>query len=88
MTSEASPASTPIGPLGLRVGQRARRTHTVTERDVELYAPSARHDQEPGRHHRARRRLLDLHATAGAAGLTPGPDVARPDGRQSYTVSP
>ena len=38
MTSEASSASIPIGPLGLRVGQRARRTHTVTERDVELYA--------------------------------------------------
>jgi len=27
-----------IGPLGLRVGQRARRTQTVTERAVELYA--------------------------------------------------
>ena len=27
-----------IGPLGLRVGQRARRTQTVTEREVELYA--------------------------------------------------
>jgi acyl dehydratase len=32
MTSE------PIGPLGLRVGQRARRTQTVTAREVELYA--------------------------------------------------
>src|SRR4030095_12742768 len=30
--------SEPIGPLGLRVGQRARRTQTVTARDVELYA--------------------------------------------------
>ena len=29
---------TPVGPLGLRVGQRARRTQTVTARDVELYA--------------------------------------------------
>jgi acyl dehydratase len=28
----------PIGPLGLRVGQRARRTQTVLARDVELYA--------------------------------------------------
>jgi acyl dehydratase len=28
----------PIGPLGLRVGQRARRTQTVTMREVELYA--------------------------------------------------
>jgi acyl dehydratase len=27
-----------IGPLGLRVGQRARREQTVTERAVELYA--------------------------------------------------
>jgi len=27
-----------IGPLGLRVGQRARRTQTVTAREVELYA--------------------------------------------------
>jgi len=27
-----------IGPLGLSVGQRARRTQTVTARDVELYA--------------------------------------------------
>ena len=26
------------GPLGLHVGQRARRTKTVTARDVELYA--------------------------------------------------
>jgi acyl dehydratase len=32
MTSE------PIGPLGLRVGQRAHRTQTVTAREVELYA--------------------------------------------------
>lgn len=28
----------PIGPLGLSVGQRARRTQTVTAREVELYA--------------------------------------------------
>jgi len=28
----------PIGPLGLRVGQRARRTQTVTPHEVELYA--------------------------------------------------
>ena len=27
-----------IGPLGLEVGQRARRTQTVTSEDVELYA--------------------------------------------------
>ena len=38
MASEASAASAPVGPLGLRVGQRARRTQTITERDVELYA--------------------------------------------------
>jgi acyl dehydratase len=31
-------SDTPIGPLGLRVGQRARRTQTVTAREVELYA--------------------------------------------------
>jgi acyl dehydratase len=28
----------PVGPLRLCVGQRARRTQTVTARDVELYA--------------------------------------------------
>ena len=28
----------PVGPLGLCVGQRARRTQTVTAREVELYA--------------------------------------------------
>ena len=28
----------PTGPLGLRVGQRARRIQTVTEHEVELYA--------------------------------------------------
>jgi acyl dehydratase len=28
----------PIGPLGLHVGQRARRTQTVTAHEVELYA--------------------------------------------------
>ena len=38
MASEASAASAPVGPLGLRVGQRARRTQTITERDVDLYA--------------------------------------------------
>jgi acyl dehydratase len=27
-----------IGPLGLSVGQRARRTQTVTKRQIELYA--------------------------------------------------
>jgi len=31
-------AEAPIGPLALRVGQRARRTQTVTAREVELYA--------------------------------------------------
>jgi acyl dehydratase len=30
--------ATPVGPLGLRVGQRASRTQTVTAREVELYA--------------------------------------------------
>ena len=29
---------TPVGPLGLHVGQRARRTQTVTMRQLELYA--------------------------------------------------
>ncbi len=28
----------PVGPLGLRVGQRARREQTVTAREVALYA--------------------------------------------------
>jgi acyl dehydratase len=28
----------PVGPLGLEVGQRARRTQTVTTREIELYA--------------------------------------------------
>lgn len=28
----------PIGPLGLRVGQRARRTQMVTAHEIELYA--------------------------------------------------
>jgi acyl dehydratase len=28
----------PVGPLGLRVGQRARRERTVTTREVALYA--------------------------------------------------
>lgn len=27
-----------VGPLGLRVGQRAGRTQTITDREVELYA--------------------------------------------------
>jgi len=31
-------AGEPIGPLGLRVGQRARRTQTIGAREVELYA--------------------------------------------------
>src|SRR5262245_26307501 len=38
MAEEREEASAPIGPLGLRVGQRARRTQTVTAREVELYA--------------------------------------------------
>lgn len=28
----------PVGPLGLRVGQRAERTKTITDEDVEAYA--------------------------------------------------
>ena len=31
-------AGDPVGPLGLRVGQRARRTQTIGAREVELYA--------------------------------------------------
>ncbi len=31
-------SSDTIGPLGLKVGQRARRSQTVTDREVELYA--------------------------------------------------
>jgi len=31
-------AATKVGPLGLSVGQRARRTQTVTSRHLELYA--------------------------------------------------
>ena len=31
-------SDTTVGPLGLKVGQRARRTQTVTAREVELYA--------------------------------------------------
>jgi acyl dehydratase len=31
-------AGDPIGPLGLRIGQRARRTQPVTARAGELYA--------------------------------------------------
>ena len=34
----AARPSEPVGPLGLRVGQRARRRQTVTAREVELYA--------------------------------------------------
>ncbi len=35
----SEPAETaPIGPLGLRVGQKARRVQTVTTEHVELYA--------------------------------------------------
>src|SRR5881397_755374 len=36
--SEDPGRTEPVGPLGLRVGQRARRTQTVTAREVELYA--------------------------------------------------
>jgi acyl dehydratase len=36
--SEDLGSAEPVGPLGLRVGQRARRTQTVTAREVELYA--------------------------------------------------
>ena len=36
--AEGSGSGEPIGPLGLRIGQRARRTQTVTVREVELYA--------------------------------------------------
>jgi len=35
---DGSGTGAPIGPLGLRVGERARRTQTVTTREVELYA--------------------------------------------------
>lgn len=35
--SEGPPAAG-LGPLGLRVGQRARRTQTIGAREVELYA--------------------------------------------------
>jgi acyl dehydratase len=35
---ESERAAPPIGPLALRVGQRARRQQTVTAREVELYA--------------------------------------------------
>ena len=38
MSIENGGRGDPIGPLGLRVGQRARRTQTVLARDVELYA--------------------------------------------------
>lgn len=34
----ADEESRTVGPLGLHIGQRARRTQTVTARDVELYA--------------------------------------------------
>ncbi len=30
--------TSPVGPLGLHVGQRARRTQTITPRHLELYA--------------------------------------------------
>jgi acyl dehydratase len=36
--AEGGPAPGPTGPLGLRPGQRASRTLTVTARHVELYA--------------------------------------------------
>jgi acyl dehydratase len=35
---DGSSAAEPMGPLGLRVGQRARRTQTITGNEVELYA--------------------------------------------------
>jgi len=38
MSAEDNGRGDPVGPLGLRVGQRARRTQTVLARDVELYA--------------------------------------------------
>lgn len=38
MATHTSPPPEPVGPLGLRVGQRAQRTQTVTGREVELYA--------------------------------------------------
>ncbi|HZS32882.1 MAG TPA: MaoC family dehydratase [Methylomirabilota bacterium] len=34
----SGPAGEPCGPLGLRVGQRARRTQRIGAREVELYA--------------------------------------------------
>lgn len=37
-TTAATGLGDPVGPLGLRVGQRARRSLTVTAREVELYA--------------------------------------------------
>jgi acyl dehydratase len=37
-TDSSSGHGEAIGPLGLRVGQRARRTQTVLAKDVELYA--------------------------------------------------
>ena len=33
-----TPSGEPVGPLGLRVGQRARRTQQITAREVERYA--------------------------------------------------
>jgi acyl dehydratase len=47
-----------VGPLGLEVGQRARRTETVTSQDVELYARLTG-DRNP------------LHFDADFAGRTP-----------------
>jgi acyl dehydratase len=38
MTGPSAGVAEPEGPLRLRVGQRARRTQTVTAREVELYA--------------------------------------------------
>jgi acyl dehydratase len=38
MSAEDEGRGDTVGPLGLRVGQRARRTQTVLARDVELYA--------------------------------------------------
>ena len=37
MTTDPS-TSPPVGPLGLRVGQRARRTQQITAHEVERYA--------------------------------------------------
>ena len=51
-----------IGPLGLSVGQRARRTQTVTAKEDVVPGPG---DHQPGWHHRTRRGVLDVHAALG-----------------------